>query len=99
MILVKKHHFQEKTVLAIADKNLLGKKYSEKGLQLDLSSGFYKGNEKTEKEIEKMLEETDMLNIVGEESIDFCMKKKIINKNNIIRIKGIPHTQVLLLKE
>ncbi|MBN1376749.1 DUF424 family protein [Candidatus Woesearchaeota archaeon] len=99
MIAAKKHCFQEKIVLAIADKNILGKKYSEKGLQLDLSSGFYKGKEKPEKEIEKMIDEADMLNVVGKESIEFCIKKRLVDKKNIIKIKGIPHTQIILLKE
>jgi hypothetical protein len=99
MIAAKKHFFQEKTVLALADKNILGKKYSEKGLQLDLISGFYKGEEKSEKELKKMINEADMLNVVGKESIEFCIKKGLVDKKNIIKIKGIPHTQVLLLKE
>ena len=51
-MLVKVHKNTEgQILLAICDDDLIGKKFEEGNLQLDLSSDFYKGEEKSEDEI------------------------------------------------
>ena len=86
----------DKKVVALCDKNLLGKKFEEKKLQLDLSSDFYKGEEKTEKEIIDILRSAYIINMVGKNSVNFGLKQGLISKDNIIYVKKIPHAQAIL---
>jgi hypothetical protein len=41
--------FDGRNVLAVCDSDLLGKKFEEKDLQIDLNSDFYKGKKKKKK--------------------------------------------------
>ena len=48
-----------------------------------------------EGDILNLIEDNTLLNIVGEESINFAVKNKLIEKDGIIKIKGIPHAMLL----
>jgi|TARA_B100002003_G_C14116509_1_gene537021 hypothetical protein len=96
-MIVKVHKTGDgRKIVAVCDKDLLGKKFEEGKLQLDLASNFYKGDEKEEEEIIKILNDGNIINFVGKKSINLGLKQGIIAKNNIIRIKKIPHAQAIL---
>ena len=97
-IIVKVHKGPDGSkVIAICDKEILGKKFEENNLQLDLSSDFYKGEEKEEKEvIDEIKKCSCSLNIVGKDSIEFSIKNNLVDKENIIKIKDIPHAQTIV---
>ncbi|MBW2993453.1 DUF424 family protein [Candidatus Woesearchaeota archaeon] len=86
-------------ILALCDKGLLGKKFVEKELQLDLTGDFYKGEEKTKEEVEDMLNNAYIVNAVGEKCIAFLLEKKLIEKEHVITICGVPHAQCVIVRE
>jgi len=90
MILKKEHQYQNRKLIALCDSSLIGKKFSENDLCINVSERFYKGEKLKEYDLNK-LDESIMLNIVGEESIKIALKYKLINKGSIIKIQGIPH--------
>lgn len=92
MILVKLH--EEGNLLAICDANLVGKKFEEKELQLDINERFYGGEEMEEDKILQKIVKAKSINIVGKESINFAERNNIITKDKIIIIDKIPHAQV-----
>lgn len=99
-MIVKKHTTHDgKTILAICDSEILGKKFEEGELQLDLTSQFYHGEEMNEQEILKILPEVNSLNIVGEKSINFATKNKLIDETNIKRIANIPYAICIFIEE
>lgn len=91
------HHGQ--MVLAICDSNIIGKKFTEGKLQLDLTGGFYKGKETAEHELLELVKRAYILNMVGKESIEFASRHNLINKQNIITVEGIPHAQCVIVRE
>ncbi len=91
---VKIHETENKDIVAVCDEDLIGKKFEEKELILDVSEEFYKGEKMDEKRTLEIMKKADILNIVGEKSIDLASKNDIVSKMNIIKIKGIPHAQV-----
>ena len=100
MILVKKHKTRfGQLILAICDSDIKGKKFTDNDMQLDLSTGFYDGEEMSEEDIKKLFKMAYIVNIVGEKSIESAIKSKIINKENIIKISGIPHAQCIIVRE
>ena len=97
-MIVKLHKSPErKNILSMCDKEIIGKKISEKKLQLDLSSNFYKGEEKTDDEVREMVKEAYVLNIVGEKSVGFCLKEGWISKDKVIKIKNTPYAICLFV--
>ena len=95
MIFVKEHIHDNRRLLAICDGNLIGKTFEEKNKVLNVSKTFYYGEPMFEKDILKLIEDNTLLNIVGEESVNFALKNNLIDKKGIIKIKGIPHALLL----
>ncbi len=98
-MIVKSHSAEGKKIVAICDSDLLGKKFEEGNKQLDLTSDFYKGKETGPEEVKKIILSAYIVNVVGEESIAFCIKLGIIDKGGILKIDGIPHAQAVLVQE
>ena len=94
MILVKVHKTEDRVILCLCDKELIGKRFEDKDLVLDINERFYNGKE-IDKDIKKMIENANIINVVGKESIKFLIDNKIINKDGIKKIAGVPHAQVL----
>ncbi|MEK6835152.1 MAG: DUF424 family protein [Nanoarchaeota archaeon] len=94
MIYLKINKTEQSEIIAVCDSGLIGKRFSENGLNLDINEIFYKGEIMNEKEIIKILKEARNINIVGKESIKLAVKAGIIDKENIIKIKNIPHAMV-----
>jgi len=86
-----------RAVLALCDKDIIGKRFEEGNIQIDLSSEFYKGQEKTGEEVLDIIkkERVNILNVVGEKSVRFFTDKGLISKEHTIRIKNIPHAQAV----
>ena len=95
-----KIHKSYRNVIAICDSNLLGKKFEEDKIQLDLTGEFFNGEEKSEQEILKIIEnastEDATFNIIGEKATQLAIKAGIIDKKGIRKIQGIPFALTLL---
>ncbi|MEK6835432.1 MAG: DUF424 family protein [Nanoarchaeota archaeon] len=94
MIYLKKNISQESEVIAICDSDLIGKKLFDKGLVLDITERFYKGELLNEEEIIEILKNAKNINIVGKEAVKLALKIGIIEEENILKIQNIPHALV-----
>lgn len=94
MIYVKIHSGDKKEIVAICDKELVGKKFSEGRLCLDVKEDFYKGEIANEEEVKEILRGAENLNLVGKKAVGIALKEKIIEENSVLKIKGVPHAQV-----
>jgi len=93
-MIVKIHKKDCRTVVAVCDNDLLGRKIEENDLQLDLSSDFYKGTDYSDKVLVRdIMRNADVLNVVGKISVALALEEGIIDKNHIIIVDGVPHAQ------
>jgi len=99
MMLVKHHAKDGKDIVAVCDKELIDQKFEENGKQLDLTSDFYKGEERDEMEIGDIIRNADIVNLVGKRAIELGLAEEVIGKENIVTIGGIPHAQAILIEE
>ncbi len=87
-------------VVAICDKELLGKKFEEEKFQLDVKENFFKGKESSKEEVSEIMREMKLedstFNIIGEKSIKTALETGIISKEGIRRIANIPFALVLM---
>ncbi len=84
------------TLLIVTDSELVGKKFEEGKKQLDLTTKFYHGQEKTESEIQEMFKSSYLLHLTGEKAVGLGIKAGFVDKNKILRIKEIPHMEVVV---
>lgn len=93
-------------VVAICDKELIGKKFEEGKLQLDVKANFYlpknqeeqvpRKKEEVLRIIKKMKIEDATFNIVGKKSIQTAIEAGIITEEQVGKIQEIPFALVLL---
>lgn len=95
-----KIHKAYRTVVAICDSDILGKKFEEGIKQLDIRENFYKDEEKSEQETIEIMKDFAMedatFNIAGRQSVRAALKAGIINKHGIKHVQGVPFALVLL---
>jgi len=98
-MLVKVHKKENRTIIAVCDKQLIGQILEENGKQLDLRGDFYKGEERSTEETGDLIRNADGVNLAGEEAVKLGLQEGVIEKENIVTIKGIPHAQAVLIHE
>jgi hypothetical protein len=95
-----KIHEAYRTIVVLCDTELIGKYFSEGIMQIDIKENFFKGEEKNFKETVELLKDMEKedatFNIVGKESIKAALEAKIISKEGITNIQGIPVALVLM---
>ena len=98
MIWCKRYSRENNIVLAMADEDLMNKTFEEGELILTVGT-FYKGELKTEDALLDLINEATIINAVGIKSTFLLVKQKLISKENIQKIGGISHVQVLVQQE
>ncbi|MDP8011275.1 MAG: DUF424 domain-containing protein [Thermoplasmata archaeon] len=88
---------QNEIMLAACDSNLLGKKFEEGEFHIEVKKEFYHESYVTEKSFRNALKMATIINLVGENVIRIAIEEKIIDENNIIRIKNVPHAQAVVM--
>lgn len=94
---MKKYDTDGKVIVAVCDRDILGKKFKEGNLVLKLEESFYKGREVCEDEIKEALGCASIANIAGERSIACAVSCGCIDPDTVIYIDGIPHAQMVQL--
>ncbi|MCX6804127.1 MAG: DUF424 family protein [Candidatus Diapherotrites archaeon] len=93
----KIHEIEYKTILAVCDKEYIGKTFEEGNICFTASERFYKGEEVTKDELEKMLTENNSANLFGNKCVSIALEKGLVGEKSIIVIKGIKHAQIYRL--
>ncbi len=88
---------QNETLLAACDSNLLGKRFEEGELHIEIKKEFYHEAYVTEKAFRNALKMATIINLVGENVIKIAIEEGIVNEENIIRISNVPHAQAVVL--
>ena len=94
-MIVKAQSNQGRLVLAVCDKDVFKKKFVDGELQLDLTSDFYNGEEKSEEETIVLMKQAYVVNAVGKKAVECCIKAGVIDKNKIKKIKNIPYAYMV----
>ncbi len=90
MFWCKIHKIENQMILAICDKELLGKNI---GNYVKISKEFFCDKEVDENEALKLISQSDICNMFGRRITDLAEKKSLIDRKNIILVGEIPHAQ------
>ena len=83
-------------LLVITDSDIIGKKFEEKNLQLDLSKGFYQGEEVSEEDVKKIITKAKDLHLTGKVIVAMALSLKFIDPNRILYINNVPHAEIVV---
>lgn len=92
-LIMRKHISGKEVLLAVCDKEILGKTLKKDDIEIKIGD-FYKGEEVSEEELLSNVKQATIVNAIGEKTISFFLKNKIINEESLIYLNGIPHAQI-----
>ncbi|MGC8585778.1 MAG: DUF424 domain-containing protein [Thermoplasmata archaeon] len=96
-ISVKTWRINGENVLAACDAELLGKEFIQGELTLKVFVSFYHDEYVNEEEFVIYLRNATIINLVGKRVINIAIREGIVDKNNIIYIKSVPHAQAVYM--
>ncbi len=97
LVYVKEYRADGEHVVAICDRDLLGKRIVDAGISFYVDPLFYGGRLMTIREAIRLLEIASIANLVGEKIVSTAIEHGLVHPDAVIRIKGVPHAQVIRL--
>jgi hypothetical protein len=82
-------------LLAICDAEILGKTLREGKIVFRVKEEFYKGAKVNLEEAVALIEQSTIVNLVGENIVKKAVEKGYVHPEAIIKIQGIPHAQII----
>lgn len=92
---VKVHRSEGEFLVAACDSDILGKTFEEGRLVLDVRKEFYGSDLVGWETLRDLLDEATIANLVGEEVISKAIEGGFIEAENVLRVKGVPHAQMV----
>ena len=94
MIWIKVYNTQGEVLLAACDDGLLGKRFEEGELQLEVSESFYGGERVSNDAFAECLRAATIVNIVGREAVEIAADLGMLDRGCLLEIAGVPHAQI-----
>ena len=92
---MKQYETDRQLIVAVCDKEIIGKKFHEGELTLKLEPSFYKGQDASVSEIKEALLCATIANVAGEKAIACAVECGCVEPDTVIFIEGIPHAQMI----
>ena len=92
---VKVHRDGSELLVASCDDGIRGKKFTEGERVLDVAESFYCDELLDGAEVCALMKEATILNLVGDEIVKLAISEGIILEQSVLRVKGIPHAQMV----
>jgi len=95
MISIKIYKRGNDLLIGACDEELIGKKFEEGKFQIDVKKDFYDGERISPEILKKYLKDATIANLVGDLTIKAALEMGLIDRECVIKIKGIPHAQMV----
>ena len=93
IIAVKQSQFG--LLIVITDADIIGKKFEEERLQLDLTKKFYQGETKNKHEVEQLIKKARHVHLTGKGTVAIGVEMDLVDSKKIIFIDKIPHAEFM----
>jgi hypothetical protein len=97
MFRMKIYRVGEEVLVAVCDSDIVGKRFEEKGLKIEINENFYGIEEVREEEVKKALLEATIANISGERAVKLAISIGIVEEGNVLKIGNCWHAQMVLM--
>ena len=86
-----------KEVVGICDRELIGKTLNEGSLSISITHAFFGDQPATEEEIIRVLECSDNITIFGERAVSLAIHHGSIEKEACKNVAGVPYAMIIRL--
>lgn len=94
---IKIHRSGDTTIVALCDRELIGKTLKEGDITVTITEEFYKGELISEEDAIKIISKASNINIFGDKAVSCAVKCGAVNQNNVRIINEVAHAQVFRL--
>ncbi len=94
---LKIHKSGAEIIVAVCDKDLLGKKLKHGNVNVVISEGFYKGDIASEEQVIEALVNAKTANLFGERTVACAIKCGAVDPEYVVIIDGVPHAQIFCI--
>jgi uncharacterized protein len=92
---LKTHQQGRETLIAVCDCDVLGQKFAEGQLRLDVSPDFFGGEKASGSEVEAALARATMANFVGAKTVEHAISLGYVEKDCVLSIGGVLYAQMV----
>ena len=97
MFKVRVHDLGDHVFVTVVDEELIGKRFEENGVVLDVSEEFFDGERVDEEGALRRMFAATSLYVIGERAVKLAIRAELVHPDAVKRVKGVPHAQMLLI--
>ncbi len=87
----------KETLVAVCDSDIVGQKFVEEDLQIEIKENFYGEQEVEEDEVKKALQRATIANLSGKKAVKLAINHGVVEESNVLDIGGCWHAQMTVL--
>lgn len=91
---IKIHKSTDSAIVALCDKELIGKTLKEGNISITITEEFYKGEIISREDAIDMLSKASNVNIFGEKAVSCAVECGVVDKDHVKIIDKVAHAQV-----
>lgn len=91
---LKIHKSGDSAIVALCDRELIGRTLREGNINVTITEDFYKGEVISEDDAVNILKTASNVNIFGDRSVSCAVRCGIISKENVKIIDEVAHAQI-----
>ena len=92
---LKSYQQGKETLIAVCDCDILGKKFAEGHLKIDVSPDFFGEDKASCSEVEAALASATMANFVGCKTVEHAISLGYVDRDCVLSIDGILYAQMV----
>jgi hypothetical protein len=91
---LKIHRAGSSFIVAVCDRELLGKTLKEGNINVTISEEFYKGDIVPEEYVKEVIAKAGNVNLFGERAVGCAIECGLVDPSHVKVIDGVAHAQV-----
>jgi hypothetical protein len=94
----KVHRSGSDTILAVADSDVVGRKFSDREKEIEISNEFYNEQKADAGTIARLAKEATIINAIGKKAVELLIDKGLVKGEETVEVCGLPHAQVFVIR-
>ncbi len=96
MLVVSEKESPQGLLVVVTDKDILGKKFEEERIQLDLTAAFYSGEEMSKEDAKVLVKRARHVHLTGKEAVVLGVEMDLVDSDAILYVEKVPHAEVVV---
>jgi hypothetical protein len=92
---LKTYQQGRETLIAVCDSDILGKKFAEGNLCIEVCSDFFGEEKASSAEVEVAMKGATMANFVGCKAVEHAIRLGYVDRENVLCIDGVLYAQMV----